>query len=204
MNVILAGDGAIAALSYRALSALDGVTVSAALFTGDGDLPAYVENDGIPSATLTTLRHTSAAIPFLAGADLLVMANVPFIVPKAVLDTPRFGTLCFHPSLLPRHRGIDAVKWTLEMGDTETGSTVFLADGGMDTGPIIWQRSCPVPAGISPGGLYYRHLVPLGVEGIVASVADIRDGIAVFTEQDETRATYEPPFATPALHKAAD
>lgn len=196
MNVVLAGDGPIAAHAYRAIGALERVSVAAVLCGQDGDLPALVEHDGIPSAAVSTLRYPMVAAPFLRAAKchLLVLANVPVIVPPSVLDEPYHGALCFHPSLLPRHRGRDAVKWTLVMGDTETGVTIFRPDGGIDTGPIVEARSCPVPPGISAGRFYYGTLVPMGVDALCAAVAAVRDGTATFTPQDEALATYEPPY----------
>lgn len=169
MNVVLAGDGLLAAESYRALAALSGVAVVAAMAGDDGNLTAYADNDGVPVFTLSTLRHASVSVSLLRHlrADLLVLANVPFLVSTAVFDAATGGAVCFHPSLLPRHRGNDAVRQTLAAGDAETGVTIFRPDAGMDTGPALWQRRIAVPPGISAGGLYYRHLVPLGVSGIV-------------------------------------
>lgn len=203
MNIVIAGQDVFAARAYSTLRAMDGITISAAFVDPPGDYAEWVEHDGIPAAPLATVRHITVAAPFIreAKADVLVLANVPFLIPKPVIDAPSWGTLCYHPSLLPRHRGRDAVKWTLAMGDTETGVTIFRADGGMDTGPIVWQRSCPIPKGVSPGGLYYRTLVPLGIDALVHSVAAVRDGQVWLREQDETRATYEPPMV---LETAAD
>lgn len=178
MNVVLAGNGPVAAGAYRAINALAGVQIVAAAYDGDGDLPAYVEYDGIPSVVLSTLRYPRIAPPWLRafGADLLVLANVSFLIDPVTLNTPTHGSLCFHPSLLPRHRGKDAVRATIAAGDTETGVTIFRPDAGADTGPIVWQRPCPVPSGVSAGRLYYGTLVPLGTEGIAHAVAAVRDG----------------------------
>jgi methionyl-tRNA formyltransferase len=197
VNVVLAGNGPIAAGAYRAINALAGVSVVAAAYDGDGDLPAYVEYDGTPSVVLSTLRYPRIAPPWLRAfrADLLVLANVSFLIDPVILNTPAHGSLCFHPSLLPRHRGKDAVRATLTAGDTEAGVTIFRPDAGADTGPIVWQRSCPVPPDVSPGRLYYGSLVPLGIEGIAHAVAAVRDG----------RAWERPQTApAPALHEAAD
>jgi methionyl-tRNA formyltransferase len=102
------------------------------------------------------------------------------------------GVLCFHPSVLPRHRGGDAVYWTFKMGDTTSGVTWFWVDEGIDTGPIAIQESVPLPADSSPSKLYYETLVPLGARLFEALLAKLEHGERPSTPQDESLATYEP------------
>ncbi len=66
--------------------------------------------------------------------DLLIMAFVTAILPKSFLEVPTHGSICYHPSVLPRHRGASAINWAIMMGDGETGLSIFWADGGIDTG----------------------------------------------------------------------
>jgi methionyl-tRNA formyltransferase len=128
-----------------------------------------------------------------APYDLLILANVTRILHADELSVARIATLCFHPSLLPRHRGKDAVYWTLEMGDTHTGATWFCPDEGIDTGPIVIQREVAIPEGISRGRLYYGTLVPLGIELLQEVLPTLARGVVPSTPQDESTATYEPP-----------
>jgi methionyl-tRNA formyltransferase len=126
-------------------------------------------------------------------AALFVLAATTRIVRKAEFEAPPLGTLCFHPSLLPRHRGRDAVYWTLKMGDTETGVTWFWVTENVDAGPIAIQRRIAIPPGIRPRDLYNEHLAPLGVDAFDALLHQLAAGENPRVEQDERLATYEPP-----------
>ena len=125
--------------------------------------------------------------------DLLVLASFTRILPERIFARPRLGTLCFHPSLLPRHRGRDAVYWTQEMGDVMTGITWFWVDAGIDTGPIAIQQSCLVPPEGTRGQLYYGQLVPMGVGAFAALLPSLAAGCVPATRQNEQFASYEPP-----------
>lgn len=61
-----------------------------------------------------------------------------------VINTPKHGSIVYHPSLLPRHRGASAINWTLMEGDAKGGFTIFFADDGLDTGPILLMRETDV------------------------------------------------------------
>jgi len=124
--------------------------------------------------------------------DLLVLAFVTAILPANLLNTPTHGTICYHPSLLPRHRGASAINWAIVMGDSRTGLTIFWADGGIDTGPILLQKEIAIAQGDTTGSLYFNHLFPMGVEALMESVALIKLGTAPRLAQDERFATYEP------------
>jgi len=74
-------------------------------------------------------------------ADLYIVAAFGQILPQAVLDQPRFGTLNIHASLLPKYRGVSPISEAILQGDAETGVTIMLLDAGVDTGPILLKRS---------------------------------------------------------------
>jgi methionyl-tRNA formyltransferase len=103
------------------------------------------------------------------------------------------GTICYHPSLLPRHRGASAINWAIIQGDTRTGLTVFWVDEGIDTGPILLQKEVGIGPDETTGSLYFNALFPMGVEAMVEAVELIRKGEAPRIAQDESKATYEPP-----------
>lgn len=124
--------------------------------------------------------------------DLLILAYVTKIVPQAVIEVPRLGSICFHPSLLPRYRGGSAINWQLIRGETTGGVTVFWPDAGIDTGPILLQKEVPIGPDDSAGSFYYQRIFPLGVEAVLESVALIEAGRAPRVSQDEGRATYDP------------
>lgn len=125
--------------------------------------------------------------------DLTILAFVTAIIPSRFLEFPSNGAICYHPSLLPRHRGASAINWAVIMGDTKTGLTIFWPDGGIDTGPILLQKEIPIDSTATTGSLYFDHLFPMGVEAILQSVAMIKAGQARKIRQDPAQATYEPP-----------
>jgi methionyl-tRNA formyltransferase len=127
------------------------------------------------------------------GADLAVMAFVTLIVPESILYLPRQRSICFHPSLLPRHRGASAINWALIHGDAETGVTWFWPDKGIDTGPILIQKRVPIEPNDTVGSLYFGRLFALGIDSLIEAVELIGQGRAPRIPQDESLATYEPP-----------
>lgn len=127
------------------------------------------------------------------ASDLQVMAFVTLIVPAAFLSAPTHGTIQYHPSLLPRHRGRSAVNWPIIKGETETGLTVFWPDGGIDTGDVLLQKSTPITATDTVGSLYFGRLFPMGVQAMVEAVELVRAGTAPRIPQNEVDATYEAP-----------
>ncbi len=126
-------------------------------------------------------------------ADLAVMAFVTIIVPERILYAPRRRTICFHPSLLPRHRGASAINWAIIAGDAETGVTWFWPDRGIDTGPVLIQRRAPIGPADTTGSIYFNTLFPLGIATMVEAIDLIRAGTAPAIAQDERLATYEAP-----------
>ena len=125
-------------------------------------------------------------------ADLAVLAFVTLVVPERVLYAPRHQSICFHPSLLPRHRGASSINWTLIAGDTETGVTWFWPDKGLDTGPILLQRKIEVAPNDTVGSIYFNRLFPLGIQSMIEAIEMIDSSGAPRTGQDESKATYEP------------
>src|SRR5579885_3206316 len=86
-------------------------------------------------------------------ADLYIVAAFGQILPQAVLDQPRYGTLNIHASLLPKYRGVSPISEAILQGDAETGVTIMLLDAGVDTGPILLARSIPIAADETTGSL---------------------------------------------------
>jgi methionyl-tRNA formyltransferase len=124
-------------------------------------------------------------------ADLCVMAYVTLIVPEEILDLPTHGTIQYHPSLLPRHRGPSSINWPIIQGETKTGLTIFWPDNGLDTGPILLQKEVEIRDTDTLGTLYFDRLYPMGVSALLEAVDLVRDGKAPRIAQDDSRATYE-------------
>lgn len=125
--------------------------------------------------------------------DLTVMAFVTDIIPERFFDVPTQGTINYHPSLLPRHRGASAINWAVIMGDSKTGLSIFWPDGGIDTGMILLQKEVNIDPNDTTGSVYFNHLFPMGVDAILESIDLIKAGNAPKIPQDEAGATYEPP-----------
>jgi methionyl-tRNA formyltransferase len=156
-------------------------------------LKTAAEGRGIPTHQPLSYKSAEALEEFKAAKpDLLIMAFVTDIIPQALIDVPTLGSICYHPSLLPRHRGGSAINWAIIMGDTETGLSIFWADAGIDTGAVLLQKRVPIEAGDTTGSIYFNRLFPLGVEAIAESVELIKAGKAPRITQDESKATYEP------------
>jgi methionyl-tRNA formyltransferase len=148
---------------------------------------------GIPVRQHRTLKSAEVQHEFAAlAADLAVLAYVTQIVPPSVFETPRLGSICFHPSLLPRYRGGSAINWQIINGETETGVSVFWVDPGIDTGPILVQKRATIRLHDTAGSLYYDTLFPLGVQAVLEAVELIAAGNAPRLSQDESQATYDP------------
>ena len=136
---------------------------------------------------------TDEALALMRGfdADLCVMAYVTLFVPQPVLDAPKLGTIQYHPSLLPRHRGPSSINWPIIQGETRTGLTIFWPNEGLDEGPILLQKEVEIGPDDTLGSLYFNHLFPMGVAAMVEAIDLVRAGKAPRVEQDHAQATYE-------------
>ncbi len=123
--------------------------------------------------------------------ELNIMAYVTNILPESILNYPKLGTIQYHPSLLPKHRGGSAINWAIINGEAKTGITIFWPDKGIDTGPILLQKEVEISPDDTVGSLYFGKLFPLGIEALAESIELIKKGIALRIPQDESRATYE-------------
>lgn len=124
------------------------------------------------------------------AADLNVLAFVTAILPPEIVDGPARGSLCFHPSLLPRFRGGAALAWQLICGEHESGVTIFRPDAGVDTGPIVIQHGgIEITSTHTAGTLYFEHLYGLGVDAMAEAVAAVAAGTAEYRPQDDSKAS---------------
>jgi methionyl-tRNA formyltransferase len=123
--------------------------------------------------------------------DLQVMAFVTLFVPEDFLNIPTYGSIQYHPSLLPAGRGPSAINWPIIKGETETGLSIFWPDNGLDTGDVLIQKKTPISATDTLGTVYFDRLFPMGVEAMLESVDLVKAGKAPRIKQDESKATYE-------------
>jgi methionyl-tRNA formyltransferase len=149
---------------------------------------------GVPVRQHKSFKDPEVREEFVAlNADLAILAFVSFIVPRQVFSVPRLGSICFHPSLLPKYRGASAINWALIKGETVTGLSLFWVDPGIDTGPVLLQKQVKVEPDDTTGSLYFNKIFPLGIEAIGEAVDLIKAGNPPRIIQDESKATYDPP-----------
>ncbi len=125
------------------------------------------------------------------NADLCVMAYMIIFVPEEARDIPTHGSICFHPSLLPKHRGPSSINWPIIGGATKTGLTIFYPDDGLDEGDILLQKEVDVGPDDTLGSVYFDKIFPLGVDAVLEAVDLIEAGEAPRIKQDDAQATYE-------------
>ena len=147
---------------------------------------------GLPVFQPKSCRKPDAAARMASlRPALCVMAYVTLFVPEEVLNVPVHGSIQYHPSLLPRHRGGSSINWPVIWGETRTGLSIFWPDDGLDEGPILMQKEVEITDDDTLGSLYFDKLFPLGVEAMLESVDLVRDGKAPKIPQDHSKATYE-------------
>nr|KAF6421646.1 aldehyde dehydrogenase 1 family member L1 [Rousettus aegyptiacus] len=131
------------------------------------------EKDGVPVFKFTRWRARGQALPDVVakyralGAELNVLPFCSQFIPMEVIGAPYHGSIIYHPSLLPRHRGASAINWTLIHGDKKGGFTIFWADDGLDTGDLLLQKECEILPDDTVSTLYNRFLFPEGIKGMI-------------------------------------
>jgi methionyl-tRNA formyltransferase len=129
----------------------------------------------------------------LAGfkSDLMIMAFVNVFVPEAARDLPAMGSICFHPSLLPLHRGPSAVNWPIIMGSEKSGYSWFYPTDGLDEGDVLLQWECPIGENDTVIDLYFKKIYPSAVDSVLEVCDLYRTGTPPRIQQDEAQASYE-------------
>ncbi|MDH5409945.1 MAG: formyltransferase family protein [Alphaproteobacteria bacterium] len=125
------------------------------------------------------------------NADLMVMAFMIIFVPEEARNIPTHGSICFHPSLLPLHRGPSSINWPIMWGAKKTGLTIFWPDDGLDEGEILLQKEVDIAPDDTLGDVYFKKIFPLGVEAVLESIELVRAGNPPRIKQDDSKATYE-------------
>lgn len=126
------------------------------------------------------------------NADVMVVAAYGLILPQAVLDTPKYGCLNIHGSLLPRWRGAAPIQRAIAAGDAETGVTIMKMAAGLDTGDMMYKTICPIDATDTSASLHDK-LALQGAEAIVAvleSEEKLKHYLDTREVQDESLTVY--------------
>jgi methionyl-tRNA formyltransferase len=141
-----------------------GVDVAAVVVADAEDRLAGAAREAGIEPTVQKDPKNVAADEIAAGTDLIITAHSHARVGKDALAMSRLGGIGYHPSLLPRHRGIAAVEWTIKEGDPIAGGSIYHLADRMDAGAIAAQDWCFVKKGETARELWERALAPLGVE----------------------------------------
>jgi methionyl-tRNA formyltransferase len=201
LNVFLSGQKYFGYLIYNLLRELDHNIVGVCAPVGDrlhkrASLLGGSDMIVIPSGTGNLNVNT---LP--PDIDLIICAHSHEFIGLKTLAKSKLGGIGYHPSLLPLHRGRDAVKWSIKMGDRVTGGSVYWLNKTVDGGPIAAQDWCFIPPGVDARGLWRETLQPMGVELMRRTLDDVANGVIVKVPQDHNLATWEPSLDPPSLYR---
>ncbi|SSZ39795.1 methionyl-tRNA formyltransferase [Bartonella grahamii] len=157
-------------------------------------IPSPVHNvakeESIPIFTPQTLKTIEQQEQFAAlSVDVAIVVAYGLLLPKAILETPRFGCFNAHASLLPRWRGAAPIQRAIMAGDKETGIMIMKMDEGLDTGPIALSRSIPITDNTTTAELLNK-LSHIGAELMVETLSTLEKGQLKLTPQSEEGITY--------------
>ncbi len=164
----------------------------------DDRLAAAAQHHSIPLCQVPT---TLGANWLPEGLDLVLCAHAHTFITAGARAKARHGALGYHPSLLPRHRGRDAVHWAIHMRDVVTGGTAYWLDDGADTGPIAAQDWCWIRPTDTPEQLWRRELAPMGLRLFAQVLRELEEGKVIRQPQPKEPATWEPAYNPTLLRK---
>ena len=140
----------------------------------------------------TTLRDGEAMqIIESIAPDCIVVAAYGKILPKVMLDLPKYGCINVHASLLPKYRGSAPIQWSVINGDQETGVTIMQMAQGVDTGDMLYQKAIPIALDDTAESMFNK-LADLGGTMIVEALSMLEKGELTAEKQDEALATHAP------------
>ncbi len=202
MNLVFMGTPDIAAHSLEMLIKA-GHTVSAVFTKPDKPVgrkqiltaPPVKElavSKNIPVFQPDTLRDGEAyRILKEINPEIIVVVAYGKLLPKEILELPKFGCINAHASLLPKYRGSSPIQWSIVCGETKTGITTMYMDEGMDTGDIIETDELCIGGNETAEELFERLTIMAG-ELLCSTLGKIEDGTAIRVPQDEINASYAP------------
>lgn len=172
-------------------------------------LKVAAQEKGLPLFQFPSYRRAEAQEALRSlNADIGIMAYVLLFAPQEFVNIPKHGTIQYHPSLLPKHRGPSSINWPIIQGATHTGLTIFRPTDGLDEGPVILQKEVEIGPDETLGDVYFKKLFPLGVQAMLEAADLVVGGHHQEVVQDESQATYEgwcrAPEAKIDWHKPVD
>lgn len=192
MRITLVGSKFFGVTTLEKLKTHKVEIISVVVADAEDRLAAAAKAAGIP-VTVQANPKLVVASEIADGTDLIITAHSHARIGKDALDKAKLGGIGYHPSLLPRHRGIAAVEWTIKEGDPIAGGTIYHLADVMDGGAIAAQEFCFVKKGETARELWERALAPLGYK-LLGEVVDyaIANNSLPATYQDEQFATKAP------------
>ena len=159
------------------------------------NLKVYVygsEENPLVSESIELLKKKEVIrVESLEDADVAIAPMLQQFLTMEQIKTPRYGTLIFHPSLLPRHRGRDAIRWAIKCEEAYTGATWFWADEGVDSGDICEMEVLAIKPGIHHATFYMRKVMPSALKMLGWILEDLDMGYVRRRPQDESNASLE-------------
>ncbi|HSB99980.1 MAG TPA: formyltransferase family protein, partial [Burkholderiaceae bacterium] len=170
LKITLVGSRYFGAAVLDKLAALDVQVLQVVAPAADDRLAHRAQALGLPLRLQHDPKHVPAA-EIADGTELIVCAHTHARIDSDALAKARLGGIGYHPSLLPRHRGIAAVEWTIKCGDAIAGGSIYHLAQRMDAGAIAAQDWCFVKPGETARELWERALAPLGIRLLTEVVA---------------------------------
>lgn len=123
--------------------------------------------------------------------DAILVVAYGRIIPRWMLDLPRFGNINLHGSLLPKYRGAAPVQWAIANGEAATGATTMRLDEGLDTGDILLQREMPLAPDLTSVDVF-PLLSEMGADLMMETLRGLEGGSITPRPQDHSKATHAP------------
>ena len=187
LRVIFMGTAELACASLEALASAPDFTVVAVITQPDRPRGRELKLHASPVKEVAARRGLSVLQPERARAEAFIqqlrelapeaiaVAAYGQILPKAILELPRFGCLNVHTSLLPKYRGAAPIQWAILNGESETGVTIMQMDVGLDTGAILRQEATPILPDDDAQTLHDR-LARMGAALLLPTLRDVVAG----------------------------
>ena len=150
----------------------------------------YATEKGIPVLSPVRIRNEEEISRLREyEADIFIVAAFGQILPKEILDMPKFGCINVHASLLPKYRGAAPIQWAIADEEKKTGVTIMQMDEGLDTGDIITQKEVPI-SDDETGESLFDKLMYEGAELLKETLVMIENGTAKHTPQNNDESSY--------------
>ena len=201
LKVVFAGTPEFAGASLEALLTRTAHQVLAVLTQPDrpagrgkkltpSPVKVLAQDHGIPVWQPENLKGDDIVARLEALApDVMVVVAYGLIIPRRILDLPRFGCINVHGSLLPRWRGAAPIQRAIAAGDEETGVGIMQMEAGLDTGPVLLETRCPIGPD-DTGGTVHDRLAALGADALVEALSRLPELQASARPQPDQGVTY--------------